>query len=109
VPVCVTMKSFGYSRVAVTVSGQSIVLIRYFSEVTTAVLGVVTPMYQCTTSIQWVRRSVSTPPPKSRKCRQRKKRSGFQGCSGAEPSQAFQSSFAWSTGGQAPMPIRWCQ
>ena len=103
------MKSFGYSRVAVTVSGQSIVLTRYFAEVTTAACGVVTPRYQCTTSIQWVRRSVRTPPPKSRKWRQRKKRSGLQGWSGAEPSQAFQSSFARSTSGHAPMPIRWCQ
>src|SRR5439155_24251834 len=61
VPVCVTMKSRGYSRVAVTASGHSQVFIRQLRPVLTAVSGVSTPMYQWTTSIQLVRMSVSAP------------------------------------------------
>ena len=70
----------------------------------TALWGVVTPRYQWTTSIQWVSRSVSIPPPKSLKCLQRRKRSATNGWSGAAPSQRFQSSLPVSISGRARPP-----
>ena len=53
-------------------------------------------MYHMITSIQCVIRSVKAPPPKSQNQRQRRYLISANGCSGAEPSQAFQSSFAGS-------------
>ena len=103
------MNSPGYSRVAVAASGHSHVFMRYERPIVVAASGASTPMYQCTTSIQCVRRSVSMPPPDALKWRQRRNRSGSNGRSPAGPSQRFQSSFDVSTSGSGPVVASWYQ
>ena len=105
------MKSFGYSRVAVTVSGQSIVLTRYFAEVTTAVLGVVdahVPVHDVDPVGEEVGQDAAAEVPEVPPAEEALGVPGLLAArSRARPSSRAS---AWSTVGPArPMPIRWCQ